>query len=220
VVQDTVLRLTGSDFALRLHTTDQAGAAIPVDSASTLWLEHGGRAAADGSGFAPGTFVTLYLLAATGEPMLLGTVPVRPDGSFSAEVPVNAAVPAGYYTLQVNGVAPGSLPRSVALGVGVAPPLPDLVLTATANEPSPAVGDTIIVTITVTNEGPGPAIDAVIPRAFREPGFVVLRTDPLEGEYNPTNETWTIPRIEPGARARMLLTVVIHPTTGRESSRQ
>jgi uncharacterized repeat protein (TIGR01451 family) len=211
VVQDTIVRVAAGDFTLRLRAVDQPGAVIPVDSTRTLQLEHGGRANADGSGFAPGTWVTLYLFGATGDPMLLGTVPVGPDGAFAASVPVPDALAAGDYTLQVNGIDRASVARSVALGVEVVPPPPELVLAATPDQPSPAVGDTITITLTVTNEGRGAAIDVVIPRAFTEPGFTIVHASPLEGTYHAASQEWTIGRIEPGAHARMLVTAVVLP---------
>jgi hypothetical protein len=219
VVQDTIVRVAAGDFTLRLRAVDAPGAAIPIDSTRVLQLEHGGRATAEGSGFAPGTFVTLYVFGATVQPALLGTVAVGADGGFAASVPVPATLAPGDYTLQVNGVDRTTAARSVALGVEVAPPPPDLVLTATPDQPSPAGGDTITITLTVTNEGRGPAVDVVIPRAFKEPGFAIVRTTPLEGSYRASNQEWTIGRIEPGARARMLLTAIVLPPASQESPR-
>jgi hypothetical protein len=208
-VEDTVVRLTSGGSSLRLRTTDQSGAAIPIDSSRTLQLEQGGRAAIDGTGFAPGTYVTVYLVDASGQPQLLGTVPVAPDGTFAATAPVAATIPVGSYTLQVNGIDRNATPRSVAVGVEVAPAAPDLEIVATPDQASPTVGDTITITLTVINQGPGPATDVVIPRAFEEPGFAVVTTTALEGSYDAAAREWTIGRIESGARARMLITAVV-----------
>jgi hypothetical protein len=209
VVQDTIVRLAGGDFTLRLRATDQPGAAIPIDASRTLQLEHGGQATTDGSGFAAGTFVSLYLVAPAGTPVLLGTVPVASDGTFATTQPISETLPPGSYTLQVNGIDRNATPRAVGLGVEVAPPAPELELAATPSEPSPMVGDTITITLTVTNRGPGPAVDVVIPRAFQEPGFTVVTTTPLEGSYDAATHEWKIGRIEAGAHARMLLTAVV-----------
>ncbi|GLC26918.1 hypothetical protein rosag_34310 [Roseisolibacter agri] len=219
VVQDTIVRVRDGGFTLRLRAADESGAALPVDSSRTLQLEHGGRATADGSGFAPSTWVTLYLIGRGTAPSLLGTVPVATDGTFAAAVPVAATLPEGAYTLQVNGIDPASAPRSVALAVEVVPPPPDLDLTATPDRATPAVGDTITITLTVTNHGRGPAIDVVIPRAFTEPGFTVVRTTPVEGTYRAPTQEWSIARIEPGAHARLLLTAVVVPPTAPAAPR-
>jgi hypothetical protein len=109
----------------------------------------------------------------------------------------------------VNGIDRNGSPRSVGVGVEVAPAAPDLELVATPDQPSPAVGDTITITLTVVNQGPGPATDVVIPRAFEEPGFEVVTTTALEGSYDAAAREWTIGRIESGARARMLITAVV-----------
>jgi hypothetical protein len=137
VVQDTVVRVTAGGFTLRLHAVDAPGAAIPVDSTRTVQLEQGGRAAADGTGFAPGTYVTAYLYAPGRAPLRLGTVPVAADGAFDASLPVPDTLAAGAYTLQVSGVDRAAAPRAIGLGVEVAPPPPDLELAAAPDDPAP-----------------------------------------------------------------------------------
>jgi hypothetical protein len=219
VVQDTLVRLAGAGVTLRLHASDQPGAPIPIDSSRTLQLEQGGRATADGSGFAPGSFATTYLFTANGQPLLLGLTTVEPDGSFTATFPIPDSLAAGDYTLQVNGVDPASASRSLGVGVELWPPPADLALAATPDVASPMVGDTITITLTVTNTGRGPATDVVIPRAFHEPGFTVIQAAPQEGTYDAATHEWTIARIEPGARARLLLTVVVVPPADAGASR-
>ncbi len=210
IEHDTTMRLTGTSFSLALLAVDDGGATIPVDTPAVLQLEHGGKALTSGSGFAPGTIVTLYLYAHTGQPILLGRITVLPDGTFAstADVP---ALPEGNYTLQVNGINDAGTLRSVAVGVQVAPPPPDLVLTAVPNTNTPTVGDTVSITITVTNRGTGPAVDVVIPRAFREPGFEVVAALPQHGSYDTRSQSWHIPRIEAGASARLVLTALVQP---------
>ena len=151
------------------------------------------------------------MFSATGAPLHLGTVSVLDDGTFEAALPIPASLPPGDYTLQVNGLDLSGTLRTVSVGVRVEEPLADLILTAVPNDPTPMVGDTVTITITVTNAGLGTALDVVIPRAFREPGFEVLGATPLHGTYDRAAETWTIPRIEAGARAQLLLTVLVLP---------
>lgn len=211
VVQDTTVRIASGDFSLTLRTTDESGGGIPVDSAHVLQLEQAGRAEAEGSGFAPRTLVTLYLFGATAEPLLLGRTVVKAEGTFTASVPIDAALPPGHYTLQVNGIDRRSQLRAVALGVEVDAPPAELDLAATPDQPAPAVGDTITITLTVTNRGRGAALDVVIPRAFNEPGFTIVRSTPIDGTYDATTQEWHIPRIDVGGIARLKLTVIVLP---------
>ncbi len=210
IVQDTTVRVSGADFSLTLRAVDDGGTPIPVDSPLLLHFEHGGHAHTSGTGFAPGTLVTLYLYGATGEPMLLGRTTVLADGTFAhiADVPM---LPAGDYTLQVNGINAAGTMRSIAVGVRIAPPPSDLELTAVPNTTTPSAGDIITITITVTNRGTGPALDVVIPRAFREAGFNLVAAVPQDGTYDTTSQLWQIPRIEAGGSARLLLTAIVQP---------
>ncbi len=211
VVQDTIVRMNGGDFSLTLQASDTAGAPIPVDSTRTLSLEQGGRGFANGRGFLPGTYVTLYLYMVGAQPILVGQVRVASDGSFSSSFAIPSTLPVGNYTLQVDGLDLTGAPRSVSLGVEVNEQPADLVLTAVPSQQSPAVGDTVTITLTVTNIGRGSANDVVIPRAFREPGFLVVKATPVDGTYNSVTFEWKIPRIAPGARAKLLLTAVVVP---------
>jgi uncharacterized membrane protein len=149
--------------------------------------------------------------------LLLGTTTVNADGTFAASTPIPADLPVGSYTLQANGLEATTLaPLSVTLGLEVVLPEADLVLDATTEELTPAVGDTITITLTVTNRGAGPATNVVIPRAFTEPGFTITDAHPLEGSYHADTNEWKIERIEAGGRARLLLTVVVVPQTTTE----
>jgi uncharacterized repeat protein (TIGR01451 family) len=209
VVRDSIVRLTDGSVTLTLGATDEDGGTLAVDSTRTVQLEQGGHTTSGGAGFAPQTMVSLYIYAATGEPILLGHATVRTDGTFEITTPIPAALPPGPYTIQVNGIDAAGLPRSVALGVTVAAPPAELVLTAVASEAEPAVGDTITITLTVTNEGRGPAIDVVIPRAFDEPGLRIVAASPVHGTYHAVHHTWRIARIEAGASAQLHFTVIV-----------
>ena len=211
VIRDTVLRLADGTVTLSLRSSDAAGTAIPIDSSRTLQFDQGGRATTDGSGFAPGTHVSVFIYVSNGAPVLLGTVLVGADGTFRATVLIPASLPPGNYTLQLNGIDRTHTPRSGSLGVEVAEPPADVELTAAPDQSSPTVGDTITITLTVHNKGAGPAIDVIILRAFAEAGFTIVKSTPIDGSYSDFTKQWTIPRIEPGARARLLLTAIVLP---------
>ncbi|WP_411280875.1 YDG domain-containing protein [Gemmatimonas sp.] len=211
VVRDTILRLSDGTVMLSLRSSDGSGSAIPIDSSRTMQLDQGGRATTEGSGFAPGTYVSVYIYAPNGTPILLGTVLVGSDGTFQSTVSIPLSLPPGAYTLQVNGIDRTHTPRSASLGVDVAEPPADVELTAVPDQSSPVVGDTITITLTVLNKGTGPAINVIIPRAFTEAGFTIVKSTPIDGSYNDLSKQWTVPRIEPGARARLLLTAIVLP---------
>lgn len=215
VTGDTLVSLAAGSTTLRLRAVDDSSAGLPVDSTTrAVTLEHGGRAITDGTGFAPATVVTLYLVAPGGTATLLGTTTVGADGRFASAAPIAPSVAPGPYTLQVVGVDASGSDRAAALGVVVTTPPPDLDLAATIDRESVAVGDTVTITLVVTNRGTGPALDAAIPRAFDEPGFTVARAVPLQGTYDAPSRTWRIPRIDPGATARLVLTaIVVAPAT-------
>ncbi|WP_373068760.1 YDG domain-containing protein, partial [Gemmatimonas sp.] len=211
VVRDTLLRLSDGTVTLTLRSSDASESAIPIDSSRTLQLDNGGRATAEGRGFAPGTYGSIFIYAPNGTPLLLGMVVVGSDSTFRLTVSIPASLPPGDYTLQVNGIDRTRTPRSASLGVEVAEPPPDVELTAVPDQLSPAAGDTITIALTVLNTGAGPAIDVIIPRAFSEAGFTIVKITPIDGSYNDLTRQWTIPRIEPGARARLLLTAIVLP---------
>jgi uncharacterized repeat protein (TIGR02543 family) len=70
-----------------------------------------------GSGFMPGTRADVWLFS---DPILLGTVDIGDDGTFSAKFAVDSNfVPTGNHTLQIQGVAEDGIVRAANLGVVV-----------------------------------------------------------------------------------------------------
>jgi uncharacterized repeat protein (TIGR01451 family) len=212
VVQDTILRLSGPGFTISVRSTDVTGAPTPV-SGLKLQLEQGGNAFTEGTGFGPGTWVTLYIYGPDKQPRFLGRVLVRADGSFATSFPIPADLAEGPYTLQVNGVDAQRRARNATIGVEVVEPTPELIFTAVPNRTDMVVGDTVTFILSVKNEGRGAAIDVVIPRAFEEPGFRFVSATPADGRFDTPTNTWTIPRIERGATARLTLRAIVLPPT-------
>jgi outer membrane protein OmpA-like peptidoglycan-associated protein len=70
-------------------------------------------AVATGSGFKPNSIVRFFLLPGTE----IGTLTTDAAGAYNGRVPVPAALRAGVYTLQSNGLAPDDTVRSLSLGV-------------------------------------------------------------------------------------------------------
>jgi hypothetical protein len=68
-----------------------------------------------GGGFQPDTRVDIWLFS---EPLLLGSVTVSGDGTFSGEFSIDPGfVPPGEHTLQLQGVGPDGFIKAANLGV-------------------------------------------------------------------------------------------------------
>jgi len=82
----------------------------------TLLLNQQGTFQSSGTGFQPFSETKIYLLSA---PVLLGTVRVDANGSFSTNLPIPSNIGAGRHTIQMNGLSPSGQLRSASLGVRV-----------------------------------------------------------------------------------------------------
>ena len=83
---------------------------------SSLFLVQQGTFSTGGTGFLPGSEVRIWLLSS---PVLLGTVRVDANGSFSTDLLIPGSIGAGRHTIQVNGLSPSGQLRSTSLGVQV-----------------------------------------------------------------------------------------------------
>ena len=88
----------------------------------------------------------------------------------------------------------------------------DLVVTKTVDDTTPAEGDTILYTITVTNSGPARAtnvsIDDVLPAGVTATGT----NTPSQGSYDGT--TWTIGTIDSGNGATLTIEATVDLNVG------
>jgi hypothetical protein len=209
VEADSLLSVLSGKATLALKGTDEKGESLPVDSTGVLLLEQGGHVLSSGSGFAPGTVATLYLFGVNGAPSLLATVPIKADGTFDLRGLLAADLPPARYVIQVNGRAADRTLLSISMLVEVAEPPAELVFTSVPSVNEPTVGDTITLTLTVTNSTDGAATDVVIPRAFDERGFKLVRARAEQGTYDEAKREWTISRIGAHAQARLVLTVIV-----------
>jgi uncharacterized repeat protein (TIGR01451 family) len=79
-----------------------------------------------------------------------------------------------------------------------------------ADEERPAPGDTLTLTLTVTNWGTDPAEHVSVSDPLEGQdrlSAVTISVD--QGTVNPENGNWALERLEPGGRATMTLTVVV-----------
>ena len=96
------------------------------------------------------------------------------------------------------------------------PPATDLSLTKTASTLTPAVGESVTYTLTVTNNGPGAATNIVVSDLL--PAGVTYDSDSSGGtpgapvDYDPGNGVWTIGTIAQGTPATLDIVVTIEAT--------
>jgi hypothetical protein len=85
-----------------------------------MTLTKGEAATFAGSGFMPDTIATIWLFS---EPVKLGEVTIKSDGSFSgATDELSSQIEAGEHTIQIQGVGSDGYIRSANLGVMVSEP--------------------------------------------------------------------------------------------------
>jgi len=101
-----------------LGSTGEGGATNPQSPTTPVTLTPGGFANVSGSGFQPGSTVSVY---ANPGKILLGTVTAGPDGSVSGPLPIPSTLPSNA-TIQLDGVTKPGAEQSVATGTTTTPP--------------------------------------------------------------------------------------------------
>lgn len=102
----------GSAFAQTPYPIPTSGST----SVSQATVEPGEPFTVSGSGWQPGSTVTLTLFS---DPVRLGTATVDGSGSFSTQVSVPNSVTAGSHTLQVSGTGADGQPRTTSTRIVV-----------------------------------------------------------------------------------------------------
>lgn len=113
--KDTVTS-SGDDWKVTTVGRTPAGATTTLGPKNSVQIPQGGSAVVSGKGYQPGTSVRVY---AMNPAVLLGTLTVGSDGSFSGTVPWPAGLPAGASVLQMNGYSVNDVVRSYSLGINV-----------------------------------------------------------------------------------------------------
>jgi hypothetical protein len=113
------LAVAGAGWAITVDLGSGGSATEDSDGAVVISLERSSVATTSGTGFLPGTVVSVWLFS---EPTLMVTVTVDEDGEFSSEFLVDTlALEPGPHTLQVQGVGVDGFVRAVNIGLLVAP---------------------------------------------------------------------------------------------------
>lgn len=107
----------GKDWAMVVAVEDSDGSVAESETGAVVTLVSDQDAEVFGSGFMAGTQAHVWLFS---EPVLLGTVTVGEDGSFSGAVNVDGRlIDPGNHTLQLQGVGEDGYVKAANLGVAV-----------------------------------------------------------------------------------------------------
>lgn len=89
---------------------------------------------------------------------------------------------------------------------GISPnPLVDISVTKTADDLMPNVGDPIVFTVSVLNDGPNDATNVVV-TDFLASGYEFVSAVPSTGVYEPLNGSWTIGNLANGGSETLVIT--------------
>ncbi len=89
-------------------------------------------------------------------------------------------------------------------------PLVDISVTKIADNLTPNVGDQIVFTVSVLNDGPNDATNVVV-TDFLESGYEFVSAVPTNGVYEPLNGSWTIGNLANGASETIVITANVLP---------
>lgn len=165
---ETGLSLTAGSVALTITARDYDGGSLGLDAEQNLVVQAGGQIHVSGSGFAPSSVATLYVLST---PRLLGTFRVGPDGSFDATRPFPTDL-IGTHTLQITGISQEGSTMVASLGVTVSKQAKNYV------RPAPLLAKPIEVTPAEPEVAPAPAPK---PAPVPTPRPVPVEPDPTFG---------------------------------------
>jgi uncharacterized repeat protein (TIGR01451 family) len=85
----------------------------------------------------------------------------------------------------------------------------DLVLTLTVDDPTPAVGDTITFTITVTDTGPDAATGVTVQELLPD-GLTFVNATASQGSYNPETGVWKVGTVDTSGPRTLTITATVN----------
>lgn len=134
--------------------------------------------------------------------------------AFTAEVTVPAAVTEllkpVYFRVQPNGGGGGWNTDFIQVAIQAAQ-LADLAIVKTVDNASPQEGDSIVYTLTLTNNGPKNANSIEVTDVL--PGGLSYVSDDSAGSYNPLTGLWTLSPLNNGGVAILSITLDVDPGT-------
>ena len=191
-VTNAVTSLSGGDTATGVALTDVVPASLS------------GVSVTPSQGTYVGDVWTVGALAADGGSATLtvtGTVTSSGDTTNTAEV--TAADQFDVDSTPANGNAGEDDQDSATVTV---PATVDLRVDKTVDDPTPAAGDTVTFTVTLTNDGPDDATGVTVADALPT-GLTFVTATPGQGTYDAAAGTWTVGDLTAGASVTLDLTV-------------
>nr|WP_297918375.1 gliding motility-associated C-terminal domain-containing protein [uncultured Allomuricauda sp.] len=186
-------------------TVSNAGPSEATDIQVTDLLPSGFTYQSDDAGIAydDGTGIwDIGTLASGGNAVLNITALVNTTGTYTNVAEIT----------QHNEVDIDSAPNNAILAeddqdqVEVTPvSLVDISVTKTADDLTPNVGEPIVFTVTVTNDGPSDATNIVV-TDFLASGYAYVSDNPSVGVYEPLNGSWTVGNLANGATETLVIT--------------
>jgi hypothetical protein len=165
---------------------------VPADGVTTSTITVQARAGDGTPRTVGGEVVQLTTTAGT-----LGVVQDNGNGTYTA-ILTAASTPG---TATISGTINGATISDTAT-VEFTASLTDLAVTATVNDPTPAVGETIVYMITVTNQGLARATGVVVTDQL-PPRLTFVSAHATQGVYEAPRGVWTVGTLEPGASATL-----------------
>lgn len=130
------------------------------------------------------------------------TATVNPTGNYTNIAEITAQDQADSDSAPNNGIAAEDDQDQAVVN---AQPLVDISVTKTADDLTPNVGDQIVFTITVQNDGPNDATNVVV-TDFLASGYGFVSAVPSNGVYEPLNGSWTVGNLANGASETLVIT--------------
>jgi adhesin/invasin len=166
--------------AVTVRAVDAGGATVPSFT--------GGITIALGTNPSGGTLSGTTTVAAVGGVATFGNLSIDEAG-------------AGYTLAASAGGLAGATSNPFAVTTSTSGST-DLAVTASVDDATPAVGDTVVYTIRVTNQGSAQATSVEVSYALSE-RLMFVSSVPSQGNYNPQLEIWTVGTLDPGEGATL-----------------
>ncbi|MFN2420511.1 MAG: beta strand repeat-containing protein, partial [Gemmatimonadota bacterium] len=171
---------------------------LPADGTSTSTITVQASASDGTSRTVGGDVVLLTTTAGT-----LGAVQDNQNGTYT----VILTAPTTAATATISGTINGAtiVDTATVTFTGTGTGATDLAVAATVSDPTPAIGDSIVYTITVSNQGPARAtgVEVTDPLPARLTFVSALAS---QGSYNAQGGVWSVGVLEPGASATLEIT--------------